>query len=154
MDFNIVGNYTKGFEQSEACDDLKRFLTKRILNNKSSEKSIEEIVKVLFYSKEYKNYFYPYQKAYIIANTINVISNKIIKLILLSGDVKEILSEKAFNQSLVYYLIKEKGVDFVKSLISDKGTCGFFMGMVKDNHQTMIVDVWLNLKKFFFGVCE
>ena len=71
VDFNIVGNYTKGFEQSEACDDLKRFLTKRILNNKSSEKSIEEIVKVLFYSKEYKNYFYPYQKAYIIANTVN-----------------------------------------------------------------------------------
>lgn len=120
VDFNIIGNYKNNYEQQEACNDLKDFLISRILNNKSSEKSIEELVKVLFYSNEYKNYFHPYQKAYLIAKTINVISNKILKLILLSGNVKEILSERILNQSLVYYIIKEKGVDFVKSLINDK----------------------------------
>lgn len=120
VSFDIIGNYKTSYEQHEACTDLRNFLIRRILNNKSSEKSIEELVKILFYSKEYKNYFYPYQKSYLIAKTINVISNKILKLILLSGNVKEILSEREFNQSLVYYIIKEKGVDFVKSLINDK----------------------------------
>ena len=82
------------------------------------------------------------------------------------------LKPRGFSRSLLYknrkqkkervYSIIEIGsffcvitIHFLENILRQKelrGTCGFFMGMVKDNHQTMIVDVWLNLKKFFWSV--